>query len=122
MRPLAGKRVLVLEDDFYLASDEKTLLEEAGATIMGPFGSACAERDIIEAGPLDAAVVDINLGSAPSFDFARFLASRAVPFVFVTGYDQAVIPPDLAHAPRIEKPIREQELVAAVTRLMGAQV
>lgn len=120
-RPLEGKRILILEDDFYLASDEKELLQRAGAEVVGPFGSACAERDLLAAGHLDGALVDINLGTGPSFDFARLLAERGVPFIFVTGYDEAVIPEDLSAAPRVEKPIRERDLVAAVSRVAGLQ-
>ncbi|PAX07983.1 hypothetical protein [Sphingomonas lenta] len=118
-RPLAGKRILVLEDDFYLASDEKELLERAGASVAGPFGRSCDERDLLDAGPVDAAVVDVNLGTGPDFGLARLLTDRGVPFVFVTGYDEAVIPDELSHAPRLEKPIRERELVAALTGLVA---
>jgi len=114
-RPLEGKRILVLEDDFYLATDEKALLERAGATVVGPFGSAPQGREILNAGALDGAVVDINLGNGPSFDFARVLTDRGIPFVFVTGYDKAAIPEDLSHVYRVEKPIREQELISALT-------
>ena len=117
--PLRGKRILVLEDDFYLATDEKALLEQAGATVVGPFGSSCAAQDVLDAGPLDGALVDINLGAGPSFDFARLLSGLGVPFLFVTGYDEASIPHELASAPRLEKPIRERELLAAVSRLTG---
>lgn len=116
-RPLEGKRILVLEDDFYLASDETALLQQAGATVVGPFGSACAQSTLECIGHLDGAVVDINLGSRPSFAFARMLADRDVPFVFVTGYDKVVIPRELADAPRLEKPIRDDELVDAIARL-----
>lgn len=120
-RPLAGKRILVLEDNFYLASDEKALLEQAGASVAGPFGSACGEGDIAEAGPLDGAVVDINLGGGPDFAFARMLDAQGVPFVFVTGYDQAVVPAEFAHAPRLEKPLRERELIAVMSTLTGGR-
>ena len=119
-RPLKGKRILVLEDDFYLASEEKALLERAGATVVGPFGSACSDREIESAGKVDCAIVDINLGNGPSFDFARMLESRGTPFVFVTGYDAAAVPDDLSRAQRIEKPIRERELLAALARLVGS--
>lgn len=34
--PLEGKRILVLEDDFYLATDEKGLLERAGRPWSDP--------------------------------------------------------------------------------------
>lgn len=120
-RPLAGKRILVLEDDFYLASDEKALLERAGASVAGPFGGGCREGDIAGAGTLDGAVVDINLGGGPSFEFARMLAGQGVPFVFVTGYDQAVVPEEFAHAPRLEKPLRERELIAVMSALTDAR-
>ena len=119
-QPLQGKRILVVEDDYYLATDEKALLEGAGATVVGPFGSACEERDIVAAGPLDGAVLDINLGGGPSFDLAGLLADRGVPFVFVTGYDKAVIPQHLAAVPRLEKPFRDREFVAAFAQLLGA--
>lgn len=116
-RPLEGKRILVLEDDYYLATDEKALLEQAGATVVGPFGSAFQERQLTDAGELDAAIVDINLGHGPSFGTARLLVDRGVPFVFVTGYDAAIVPGDLSHIPRIEKPMREREFVSAVAAL-----
>ena len=118
-RPLEGKRILVVEDDFYLATDEKRLLEGAGAIVVGPFGSGSSPRDIGTAGEVDAAIVDVNLGEGPSFDFARMLQSRATPFVFVTGYDAGAIPPELADAPRLEKPIRERQLIAVLQRLVG---
>ena len=119
-RLLEGKRILVIEDDFYLASDENVLLERAGATVVGPFGSACTDADIEAAGEVDGAVVDINLGQGPNFDFALRLRSRGTPFVFVTGYDAAVVPSELSHVPRIEKPVRERQLIAALADVAGA--
>ena len=118
-RLLEGKRILILEDDFYLASDEKALLERAGATVVGPFGSSCTDEDIDAAGEVDGAVVDINLGRGPNFDLARRLSSRGTPFVFVTGYDAAVVPSELSHVPRIEKPVREGQLITALAEVAG---
>ncbi len=119
-RPLEGKRILVLEDDFYLAKDEKTLLERAGAEVVGPFGNAQHGSGLPGEGPLDGAVVDINLGLGPCFDFARALVGRGVPFVLVTGYDAAVIPDDLSHIERVAKPIRDRDFIAAIARLAEA--
>ncbi len=43
------------------------------------------------------------------------LLERAVPFVFLTGYDtRSIIPAPLASAPVLSKPIDEQKLVATV--------
>lgn len=118
-RPLQGKRVLVLEDDYYLASDEKALLEQAGADVVGPFGASFSGDELAGAGAIDAALVDINLGNGPDFAAGRRLAARGIPFLFVTGYDAAVVPDDLAHVPRVEKPIRERALIAAVAALVN---
>jgi len=117
-RPLEGKRVLILEDDFYLATDEKALLEQAGAAVVGPFGSAYRPSELSKAGQIDAAVVDINMGNGPTFDCAQALADRGVPFLFVTGYDAGIVPSQLSRIGRIEKPIRERDFVAAVAALL----
>jgi hypothetical protein len=38
--------------------------------------------------------------------------------ILVTGYDQNIIPPDLAGTPCLQKPISMAKLVAAVTDLV----
>ena len=116
-KPLEGKRILILEDDFYLAREEQSLLEQAGAAVVGPFGTAFRVEKLSDLGHLDGAAIDINLGRGPSFDIAQALKQRGVPFVFVTGYDAAIIPTDLADIERVEKPIRPRRFLAAVLRM-----
>ena len=113
---LNGLRVLLVEDDFYLASDAKAVLERAGARVIGPCADSDEAAGLSAAEAIDCAVVDINLGEGPNFALARDFQQRGVPFVFVTGYDRAAIPPDLAAAERLEKPIRDRDLIAAVDR------
>jgi DNA-binding response OmpR family regulator len=121
-RPLEGKRILVLEDDYYLATDEKAFLQKAGATVVGPLGSGYNRSDLPQVGGVDAALVDINLGTGPSFDAARVLSDRAIPFLFVTGYDAGIVPEELSHVQRIEKPIRERHVIAALAALLAEDV
>jgi hypothetical protein len=40
-----------------------------------------------------------------AFPIAVALSRRHVPFVFATGYDSAVIPPEFRHVIRCEKPV-----------------
>ncbi len=115
-KPLVGINVLIVEDDFYLASDEKSALERAGARVIGPCRDADEAAGLAALERVDCAVVDVNLGDGPSFTFAQILNRQGVPFVFVTGYDQALIPPELGAMQRLEKPIRDRDLVAAVAR------
>ena len=115
---LTGHRILVVEDEFYLACDVARVLKGAGAAVLGPCASEAAALDLLaEDGPT-AAVIDINLGGAPSFALARVLAGRGVPYLFVTGYDAEAIPPDLAEVPRLEKPAELRRIVQGLDRLL----
>ena len=115
---LVGRRILVLEDDFYLADDARRWLEGAGAEVLGPTGSIEKALDLLGNERVDGALVDINLGTGPSFAVSRALEDRGVPFAFVTGYDDEVIPDDLNSAPRLQKPVKQQALIAAVVDLL----
>jgi DNA-binding response OmpR family regulator len=115
--PLKGLRVLVVEDQYYLATDICDWLNEAGAQVVGPAPNAHVACSLIDAGPIDSAVVDINLGSGPTFTVAQKLAEKHVPFLFATGYDQSVIPAEYRDRPRIEKPFKGPDVTRTVLGL-----
>lgn len=116
---LTNKRVLVLEDDYYLASDLQVAIERAGATVIGPFGDAAeAEQALTEDQP-DCAFIDVNLGQGPTFDVPRALAQRDVPFAFVTGYDQGTIPEEFSDVARFEKPVAAERIVQGLARMLA---
>ena len=117
--PLLGCSVLVVDDDFYLAEDARETLEEAGATVLGPYSRADEALGSLTDRPPEYAVLDLNLGFGPDFEIARRLKVLRVPVVFVTGYDENIIPPDLADTPCIRKPIKKGMLVAAVRELVA---
>lgn len=113
--PLATMRILVLEDDYYLADDASEALRDAGATVLGPFSSTAEAIASLEVEVPHCAILDVNLGQGPSFAVAEEMRLRRIPVVFMTGYDQIVIPADFADVPRIEKPTRTSDIIAAVT-------
>lgn len=111
---LQGLRVLVVEDDYFIASEICTALKRAGAAIIGPApdletGLAAIRREL-----LDCAVLDINLHGQLAFQIAAELRARGIPSIFATGYDDSVIPESLADAVRLEKPIDLAALLRAV--------
>lgn len=111
---LTGQRVLVVEDDYYLATDTARALKGAGAEILGPCATEAAARKEQGRTPPTCAVLDINLKGGRSFELARELKRERVPFVFITGYDQEVIPEDLADVRRLQKPVQFREIVDAL--------
>jgi len=115
--PLKGLRVLVVEDQYYLATDICEWLREAGAQLVGPAPNSRTACELIDAEPFDAAVVDINLGMGPTFTVAQKLAENEVPFLFATGYDRSIIPAEYRDHPRIEKPFKGPDVISAVEAL-----
>ncbi len=115
---LAGRRLMVVEDEFIVAMDLASRLEDLGAEIVGPAGTVEDALALVETqgGRLDGAVLDINLHGARVYPVADRLAALGLPFVFTTGYDALVLPPAYAGMPRFEKPIN----VAALARLLAA--
>lgn len=116
---LSGYRVLVVEDDYYLASDAARALQGAGAEVMGPCGTENDARAELTQQRPDAVVLDINLGEGATFKLAEHLKDNGIPFVFTTGYDQDVIPTEFDGVERLEKPLQLRQVVGAVARLLA---
>ena len=116
-RPLERHRLLVVEDNYFLATDTCRWLAEAGAEVIGPTPDPDEACRLLDLGKIDTAVVDINLGRGPTYQEASRLTREGVPFLFATGYDHSVLPEEFQAVPRIEKPFEGADLVRALSRL-----
>lgn len=121
MSSLTDRRILLLEDDYYLATDACEWLKDAGADVVGPASSSSQALELLALQQIDAAVLDINLGFGPEFEVARQIQHQQVPIVFATGYDASTVPDEFKHAARVEKPFRQKQLLQAVERAVSAE-
>ena len=120
-RTLQGCRILVVEDEYMLATDLEAELLDAGAIVLGPFGTVETAMEFIGTKQeIDAAILDVNLRGEMIFPAADLLTERGVPFVLTTGYDASVIPLRFEHSTRCEKPIGVSKIAQAIKRLIGA--
>ncbi|WP_152047015.1 response regulator [Aureimonas psammosilenae] len=104
---MRGRRILIVEDDYYIIEEMVGDFEALGAVVVGPAARADDALDIIEKeGPLDGAVLDINLQGEMVYPVADALKRRGVPFVFATGYDHGSVAPDYQDVIVCEKPVR----------------
>lgn len=110
----AGKRILVVEDDYFIAKCLARDLRRAGAEVLGPAPTVGEALDLIAAGPLDGAVLDVNLRGEMAFPVADALARSGVPFIFATGYSADMLPRRYAAVPRCDKPVDPDALAAAL--------
>ena len=113
---LAGKRILVVEDEYMLAQELARFLMEHGATIVGPVGTVKAALDLATRESLDAAVLDVNLHSQRVYPAADALLDRKVPVVFTTGYDELLMQRPYITLPRCPKPLDKEALLRVLTR------
>jgi DNA-binding response OmpR family regulator len=111
---LRGITVLVVEDNYYLASEISAALSRHDAIIAGPAANLDHALELLATTRLDCAVLDINLHGEFTFELAEELRRCGVPLIFTTGYDETIIPLPLLDAVRLEKPVNLSELVRAV--------
>jgi len=109
--------VLVVEDEFFLASDLEMALRAGGAEVVGPFAELQSARDQVAQGGFDVAVIDINLRDQTTYVIADELRSANIPFLFATGYSEEVIPHRFRDIMRWEKPYELDKLVEDIARL-----
>jgi DNA-binding response OmpR family regulator len=113
--PLSGRRIFIVEDEYFLADDIGKACQALGAEVAGPVGDLDDALSILrDGGILDAAVLDVNIRSEMIFPVARELKARNIPFIFTTGYDKVTISPEFHDVPILEKPI---DLPAMAQRL-----
>lgn len=119
---LAGRRLLVVEDEWLIAGQLRRTLERAGAVVLGPALSIEQALALLaDEPPLDGALLDLNLRGELATPVARHLAERDVPFLLVTAYaSDSEDEPLLRAAPRVGKPFAPAALVRAVARLWSA--
>lgn len=112
---LNGLRILLIEDDAFIALDCQEGLLDAGAGTVELAKSKKAVLDLLATGTFDVAVVDIQLGSESGIPIAEILAGKDIPVVFCTGSpDQALLPAPLKQFRIVAKPYNMAELIEAI--------
>ena len=114
---LAGKHVLIVEDEYFVADEVRRALEKAGAVVVGPAPSVEIGMHLIDDNNVDGAILDIRLDGETVFPIAERLQDLGIPFVFATAYMQADIPERYGGYYLCEKPA---ELSAIAEALFAA--
>ena len=113
-RPLADVRVLVAEDEFFIADDLVKALRAAGATPVGPVSTTAEAEAVLQEGQVDAAILDMNLRGEIAIEAAIRVRTMMLPCLVVSGYSQAELPEAVTSLPRLEKPVDSNRVVEAL--------
>ena len=111
---LSGLRILVVEDMYLIAEMIAEYLRNSGCDVVGPVSRLGRALASAEKEKLDGALLDVNIAGDYCFPVAAVLQIREIPFAFLTGYDDDVLPPEYRDLPRLTKPFDAKELVELV--------
>ena len=118
---LEGLRILIVDDEFLIAMNIESLVEDHGGQPVGPVGDIPGALAIIQDEPLDGALLDANLHGLSSEPIALALQAAGIPFVVITGYGRLDLDGvTLSAAPRLTKPLVSHEFRATLAQVFGS--
>jgi CheY-like chemotaxis protein len=106
-------RIMILEDDPFIASDLQAILEDEGHEIVGVFNSLAETFEHLEDG-FDYALLDVDVVGGKSFGVATALAERHIPFAFVSASQPGELPQSLRQVAFIRKPFEERAILQSI--------
>ena len=117
--PLAGRRILLAEDEGLIALELEQMLVDLGCDVVGPVASVEGVLENAERGGFDGAVLDVNLRGQQIFEILPKLQRLGLKLIVTSGYDITLFPPQFRAVPRIPKPFDERELRRVCERVFA---
>lgn len=114
------RRVLIVDDEYLIAQDLAEAAGEAGFEVLGPATGLRDALRLLREGGADAAVIDLNLGTAEEgVLLAEELAAQLCPFLVFSGDSPACarLRVRFPRVPMVEKPAPRHEIRSAMARL-----
>jgi len=111
--------ILLVEDDPAISMIVEEMLLDLGIANVTIAGRLSAAMAAVVDGAYDCAILDLKLHGQETYEVARILTERGIPFAFFTGYGVESLK-DYASQPVLPKPFAEADLKDVLARLLGA--
>ncbi len=113
---IKGMRVLIVEDEFFIADDLARAIRSNGGSPVGPVGTIREAEEMIRHSPVDAAIIDLNLRGEMASEFIKKLAASGRPCLIVSGYGGDAVPDSVRAISRLEKPVSPALVIETLSR------
>jgi CheY-like chemotaxis protein len=114
---LANCRILIVEDEAVIALELAALLRDEGAEIVGIAQTVTSALDFVRLNHISCSLLDIYLHGETSYPVADALSERRLPFAFLTGYTDPIVPARHRSRPVLKKPFIPMEIIETVAVL-----
>jgi CheY-like chemotaxis protein len=114
----AGRRVLVVEDEFLIRMLLEDMLADLGYEIAAVAGRLEEAAELAKEVECDLAILDVNLDGQDVYPVAELLGKRGIPFIFVTGYGGRGLSDAYRSHPVLQKPFQLEELKKMLGKLV----
>ncbi len=105
-------RILIVEDEVFVAFEMTDILEDLGFEVVGPSLNVEEAEKLASTAQIDAAFLDVNLGQGKTSEpVAKILRERGIPFVFITAYTPDQITFRTSDDRVLEKPVTSGKII-----------
>lgn len=116
---LSGLRVLVVEDEGFVALLIEDMLQDLGCVIAASVARLTEALETAATAEVDLAVLDVNLDGETVLPVVEILRVRQIPLILSTGYGASGLPQEFAGHPVLCKPFSMAELQQKITAALG---
>ncbi len=113
-------RILVLDDEPLISMLLRDWLTDLSCETVGPVYSVRDALDLIKTETVDAAILDVSLGSENSYPVADVLLELGIPIAFASGRGGQEIDPRFKDHLILSKPFGFEAVKEVVDRLISA--
>ena len=114
-------RILIAEDESFIAFELAAMLERLGCAVIGPVSRIDEVLQHATDGRCDGALLDVNLRGRLIFEIMPELQALGLPLIITSGYqDITFFPVNLRTLPRVGKPVDESELRRVCEQVFGS--
>jgi CheY-like chemotaxis protein len=117
---LAGRRVLVVEDEMLVSLLIEDALTDSKCIIVGPYDRVPVALEAARTLALDAAVLDVNLAGTKVYPVAEVLSARGIPFLLLSGYGPQAAPLEHPSWQVCGKPFKTEQLITMLAEQIAS--
>lgn len=116
---LAGKRILIVEDEPLIAMDLQAAVSDEGGIVVGPATTVDDALHFARTGHFSGAIIDLRLHGVSALQVVEFLLGRSIPLVIYSGQAEITATGLSPGVPVVSKPAPPEQVLDLLGRMIA---